>query len=657
MTGFSKTTKGSNGAQMDFFGGLPLKTRIITRRKDFEELFDGFMKMRVISYIVSPDLLLDFFEKRGYTEVEIVVGENLSESYKKGLEQKGIEVTEQLAGLVEKSALRIFIPNRTIHTKLYFLEGNSIVRIIQTSANFTETAQEAKRQINYAWYVDLPPGHLVLGQLLKDYESHREGCSLFMEDLTNLLKQGSSTDRKQLIEAWLKGTLSQEEDVEIRGLFHELSANLLEAPDFKEERVMVLKLPESEPARKRIEKYFAPIKPVYAGKNHIQLKTSDYMRHIYEMHRVPLLLLSRERHQLLLGLNSGISTLSEAPSDPSSVDRALELMEGYINTVDYGESTDPLFAKTSMFEALLYVFFSPFAHEYMKLRRNRYGPVDTRGPRYLYIYGPSRNGKSTFLRFSLKLMTGKSLEPLSRQDFTKTKIMSAAWTGTAFPLVFDDVDHSRISGIEEVFKSYWERWWKGEHVSPQIIIASNSPRLQEWAKSRVKRIDFDVHFAPDEAGKAKLAELFRGDNPIFGWLSYLYFKHLDDEELPSDDELLLVRLAIKELYGFASRPLPPFYPAKPVEKLYDTGRKDWRDLLFNLRKASVNNEGRRKLVTLSGDMQHWEINDFVGYLPQTIKYRRKGNTIIVENPKEFDKWLGQPPKARSLLSRFFKGGK
>ena len=53
-------------------------------------------------------------------------------------------------------------------------------------------------------------------------------------------------------------------------------------------------------------------------------------------------------------------------------------------------------------------------------------------------------------------------------------------------------------------------------------------------------------------------------------------------------------------------------------------------------------------------MQHWEINDYQGYLPQTIKYQRKGNTIVVENPKEFDKWLGQPPQGRGLFSRLFK---
>jgi hypothetical protein len=641
--------------QADLFAGLsPLQTQVITRRKDFDELFDGFDRMRAISYIISPHLLLEFFDKRGYIELEVVVGENLSEVYRRDLEQKGVEVVDQLAELVEKGVLRIFVPTRTIHTKLYILEGANIVRVIQTSANLTATAQEAKRQINYAWYLDIPSGNPILDQLMQDYESHLRGCTLFMEDLTNLLMQRQDTDRKQLIEAWLRGAAAEEPDVEIRGIFHDLSVSLVEASGSKEERVTVLQLPESEPVRKRIERHLAPLNPVVAGQNQVHVNDSAFIRYVYETHRIPLLILSREHQKLLLGLDTPMAVLTEALSDPALVNQSLELVETYLHTVDLGESANPLSTKTSMFEALLYIFFTPFANEYMKAKRARYGPIDTRGPRFLYIYGPSQNGKTTFLRFSLKLLTGRNIEPLSRQDFTKTRITSAALTETVFPLVFDDVDPSRTSGIEEVFKSYWERWWRDQYMSPQIVIASNTPRLKEWAKSRVKRIDFDVHFAPTEAAKEKLAKVFSQDNPVFKWFSYLYLSHLSADELPSDDELWLARVVMKELYEYAKRPLPEFFPAEPIEKLYDPGRRDWRDILYGLHKATVEVQDNRKLVTFLKDMQYWEINDYQSYLPQTIKHQRKGNTIIIENPKEFDRWLGQPPRARGLLSRLFR---
>jgi len=653
----NKQTNPRKTLQGSLFSGFPdLQTRLISRRKDFDDLFNGYEKMYAVSYVISPDVLLDFYDKRGYTELEIIVGENLSESYKHNLEQKPIEIVERLEELVETGTLRIYVPSHTIHTKLYILEKQDGIRVIQTSANLTATAQDARRQTNYAWYLDVPVGHPFLEQLIQDYQAHLRGCSLFMGDLKELLEKNRHQDRKQLIEAWLKGSVSSDEqDFEMRGVFHELSSSLIEAGAIEQEKVTILRLPESDLVKKRVERQLMPLKPVAVGQHQLQVNKSAYIRYVYENHRVPLLLVSIERKELLLGVDGSLVSLSEAPSDPVIVNQSLEMIESYLNSVDMAESANPLTAKMSMFEALLYIFFTPFAHEYMKAKRARYGLIDTRGPRFLYIYGPTQNGKTTFLRFSLRLITGRIMEALSRQDFTKTRIANTLLTETAFPLTFDDVDPSRTSGIEDMFKSYWERRWRDQFVSPQIVISSNTPRLKEWAKSRVKRIDFDVHFVPTEIGKEKLAKLFAQDNQIFKWFSYLYMDRLNTDGLPSDDELQLARLVMQDLYKYAGRALPVFFPNEPIEKLHDPGRKDWQDLLYGLRKATVENEGKRKLITFSKDMQHWELNDYQSYLPQTVKHQRRGNTIIVENPKEFDKWLGRPQHS-GFLSRLFNKG-
>ncbi len=643
--------------QADLFASTSqLRSVVIARRKDFDELFNGFNRMRAVSYVTSVDLLLDFYDQRGYTELEIVVGENLSESYRQELAQRNIEVVERLAGLVEKETLRVYVPGHTIHTKLYMLERDGVARVIQTSANLTATAQEARRQTNYAWYIDLPTGHPLLAQLIKDYESHLQGCSLFMGDLRELLQKNEGRDRKQLIEAWLKGaTITDEQDVEIRGIFHELTASLLEPdPNAATGKVTILHLPENELAKKRVERQLVPLRPISAGQNQLQVTKGSFIRYVYETHRVPLLLVSKDTKELLLGIGSSLETLSELPAIPDLVNQSLELVESYINTVDLAESANPIAAKTSMFEALLYMFFTPFANEYMRAKRARFGLMDTRGPRYLYIYGPSHNGKTTFLKFVLKLITGQMIEPLSPQYFTKTRIANAALTETAFPLVFDEFVPSAARGIDEVFKSYWERWWRPDYVSPQLVIASNTPRLKEWAKSRVKRIDFDVHFISTEASKERLNKLFDQDNRVFKWFSYLYLDALNGGEPASDDELLLSRKAMKQLYQHAGRPVPAFFPNEPIEKIYDPGRKDWQDLLYGIHKATAKDDGKRKLVTFAKDMQPWEINDYQSYLPQTVKYQRRGNTIIIENPKEFEKWLGQPELGRGLFSRLFK---
>jgi hypothetical protein len=643
-----------NQLQGSLFSGFPdLQTQVINRRRDFDGLFEGFQKIRAISYVLSPDLLLDFFDQRGYEDVEVVVGENLTESYKRNLEQKPIDIVERLEVMAEQGSLRVYVPTKTIHTKLYLLERPDVIRVIQTSANLTVTAQDARRQTNYAWYLDIPPSHPLLEKLVEDYETHLQGCNLFMGDLVELLAKNRNQDKTQLIEAWLKGVIAtDEQDFEMRTIFHELTSGLLEAGPAGEEKVTLLRLPETDTARKRAERQLKALKPIAVGQNRLQVNKSTYIHFVYENHGVPLLLVSLERKELLLGLDASLTSLSDPLPDPTIVAQSLEMIESYLNTVDMAESANPEAAKTSMFEALLYVFSAPFAHQYMKAKRARYGIIDTRGPRFLYIYGPTQNGKTTFLRFVLRLMTGKSMEPLSRQDFTKTRIQTTLSTETVFPLVFDDVDPSKTSGIEDVFKSYWERWWRDDYTTPQIIISSNTPRLKEWAKSRVKRIDFDVHFVPNEISKERLAQVFTQNNPLFKWFAYLYLEKLHKGHTAGEDELQMARAVMVELYQYAGRPLPVCFPNEPVEKLYDPGKKDWRDLLYGIKKATVTDERKRKLITFAKDMQHWEINDYQSYLPQTVKYQRRGNTIIIENPKEFDAWLGRPERS-GLFNRLF----
>ena len=628
-----------------FQGIAQVETRVISHREDFEALFDGFTKMRAISYVVSSDLLREFFERRGYEEIEVVVGEDLTEpALRQDLQDKPIEILEALAVRVESGSLRIFVPRRSIHTKLYILERPGTVRVIQTSANLTETARKAS-QMNYAWYADLSTGDDFVERVLQDYRSHTRGCTLFMGELVDLFKDRASTPRRELIEVWVKGETIPAPESEAARTFQEISAQSLLVPSEREADIVTVKLPEAPAARKAVERLLRPLKPVITA-NAVTLSSSSFVNHVHATYGIPLMRLDLERRELRLGLKGSIICLSEPLPSPPVVNQGLEHMEDYVRTVDLGKSPDPGFAKASMFEALLYIFFSPFANEYMRKKRITYGQVDPKGPRFLYIYGPTQNGKTTFLRFALKLVTGQDMEALPREEFSSRKIRGSATVGTVFPLAFDDVEFSGKHWVQDVFKSYWETWWRGALDIPQLVMTSNEPRLQDWARSRVKRIDFDVHFASTEKGKRTLKELFERDNCIFRWFSYLYLEHLVTDSEFSDDELHIARTVMHELYKHAGRVTPEFFLGQPVETKYDLGRKRWADVLYRRREAKVMREKERILVRFPDQMQFWEIRRFEGYLPPEVKARQEGHTIIIETPGEFDAWC--PPPGRRL---------
>jgi hypothetical protein len=292
----------------------------------------------------------------------------------------------------------------------------------------------------------------------------------------------------------------------------------------------------------------------------------------------------------------------------------------------------------------------------MKVRRRNYALIDRRGPQALYIFGPSQNGKSTFVRFALQLLTGEHVTALPGAQFSKTRVMSVCSLGTVFPLAFDDLDVIRKGGaFEEVLNSYWESWWEEDCAVPQLIFTSNTENLKDWAKSRIKRIDFDVHFVPTERRKGALNQILAEHNPIFKWFAFLYLRRLEAGVQPTDDELQTSRAVMRELYAHAGRLVPVIFPDRPLEHTYDPGRRVWQDLLYGLHNADALQQNNRLLITFKDEMQHAEIRGALGHLPQTVKHQLKGKTVVIESPAEFQAWL-HPVEARneSWLGRWWR---
>ncbi len=637
-----------------FRGSARVTTRLIERRRDFDALFDGFVRLRAISYVSSPDLLLDFFDQRGFTEVELVVGESLAPPYREALAARGVDTVLRLAARMESGALRILVPSRTLHTKLYILERFDAVRVIQTSANFTESARRA-RQVNYAWVLETTPGDPFLQRVMADYDAHAADGTVFMGDLMELLKdRQDGRDSREVVEAWLKGTVGDDLELEVRRVFKDLAVQALAAPGTQEEAIITVRLPDAPTARKRAEKALSGLSPTPAP-NGVRVARQVFLKYVQETHGFPLLRVDRDRRQVLLGMNGERVGLTADLPSAARLDEALAHLESYLDMVDAGQTPDPRYAKTAMYEALLYVFFAPFASEYMAARRAAFGRVDLRGPRALYIFGPSSNGKSTFLTFALQILSGRPIQPLPGDQFTKTRLAQARVIGTTFPLAFDDVvGFDATSAVEEAVKSYWEVSWRAEFPQPLLVVTSNKRTLKEWAKSRVKRVDFDVHFAPDEGNRRRLADLFTQENQIFQWFSRLYFNRLAQGDLPRDDELAVARSVLGELYERAGRARPPYFPDRPLETLYDPGRLDWLYVLDTLKQARVVREQGRLLVRFSEDLQGHEVREYETHLPQNVKCRRRGHTLVIESPEAFDRWLAAGrPAPRGLLARLW----
>lgn len=630
--------------------------KIITKEKEFTSLFNAeeFDTLKGITFGTSLNLVFKLLNYN-FKSIELIIGDKVYAECLKELrelsgEQESDRQIEKIEDIfnnyIKEEKLRLFLPkhHRTIHTKLYILSKNDTYRIIMGSANLTETA-DLGRQVNYVWILDLNSEDNHLMEILKDYDYHKSLCSLFLGDLIDLVKQKSNEPQKEIIKVWFKNTyadmIDESEMFDGIKILQNISTQTLTQP--LEEPIIKISLSNSHINNKKIKsilkKFDQDIK--FTENNDVVINKANFLKTIQERIR-PYPIMQLQEKNLIMNENNIKKVINNPlPASNNYIAKALENLEKYFNTVEIGESLIRAKVKANMFEALIYIFTAPFVNEYLKLSRRYFSAIGSSNVRMLYIFGDSRNGKTTFFKYAIKLLSNICIkEPLKGDDFKKDKILNIIGFNTVFPLIFDDVH-----GInqKEWLKLYWEKWWTEETNFPQIIFSSNEKRLATWLKSRIKFIEFDVHFSDSSENRKILNDLMESqDNSIFRWFSYIYIELINDNKLFDkvfDDELYWGRLAFQRLYKYANRSIPDYFPNKPIEQIYDLGRDKWKDLI-KLKKVKIYpiDNKKRLRVDFQEDIRH-EIKTYASLLHSDVKYEIKGSSILIESPHVFDKWI------------------
>ena len=314
-----------------------VKTRVISRQRDFDGLFEGFAKLRAISYVSSADLLLELLDQRGFENVELLVGENLdSKQLKDDLVHKDPAITVRLAQELEAGRLRLLVPPRTVHTKFYILSQGEDFRLIMTSANLSRTAQRASAQVNYAWYVDLPPGHPLLEQAEEDFQAQCKGAELFMGDLTDLFKRRRDISAEEVVSVWLGTEQNGARDsAEMRAVVRGLVSEVFAHPGEEEQPVIQVSLPIAPGARQQTQRLLRPL-GIDEKRQEAAVSPLRVVRYVEETHGIPLMRVNVSRREAWLGFRGDIQRIDAPLGSTAQVDQALEDVESYIETVRLG---------------------------------------------------------------------------------------------------------------------------------------------------------------------------------------------------------------------------------------------------------------------------------------------------------------------------------
>ncbi|WP_254810743.1 tyrosyl-DNA phosphodiesterase [Natronosalvus amylolyticus] len=382
-----------------------------------------------------------------------------------------------------------------------------------------------------------------------------------------------------------------------------------------------------------------------------------FQRYAQQVFDVPTMHLNESKDELKFHYDGTVYRVTQPPSEPERVDEALAEIEDYFSTVDnYGNSNNPTAVKAHMYEALLWFFWAPFANRQAAFYREHGINLDKALP-YLYVFGESNGGKGTFCRFALSLISGNRVEaPVDADEIGKRKVRNLRSAHTSFPVVVDDITKQKVNSLDTL-RNYWSGW-TGETAYPMFAFISNDKRPGEWFRNRAKILRFDVNFMTSHQGEAEVNRLIDTKNPIFQWFGYEYLNR--DLVLGTDsDALREVRATMQDLYEYADRPLPDYFPTEPAEQAYDTGRERWRNLI-DREDVEIAKDSDTLQVTFPESM-NFELHEYKRDPPMTVRIEKRGLDLIIKTPNEFFDWLGETTtedpregflsRARNLLTR------
>lgn len=332
------------------------------------------------------------------------------------------------------------------------------------------------------------------------------------------------------------------------------------------------------------------------------------------------------------------------PEEQTAVNEALNHLENYFTTVDeYGNSNDSDAVKAHMAEALLWMFWAPFVNRDAQFY-SQYGIDLDKALPNLYIYGESDAGKGTFAQFALSMISGGRVKtPVDADEVGKRKIRGMRSANTAFPVVVDDITKDTVNRLD-TFRNYWNDWVT-EASYPLFAFISNDKRPDEWFRNRSKILHFDVNFDTSLQGEAEVNRLIEQDNPLFLWFTHeMLTRELELSD--GDDALRAARQVFIDIYEYADRPVPEWFPRRPAEQEHDAGRNRWFDLLRR-DDIEAEDQGNRLRVSFPDEMS----TDTYAYArdPPTIaRVERRGVDLLIKSPDEFIEWLGSPPDGVEL---------
>lgn len=453
-----------------------------TVETNWEELFDGFDRLYAITFSSGIEFVNKVINKFSYAEVvfgcEKIIATDIAaimsvqiDSVQRLAKSKS---AGNLANRLDDGSLQLYVSRDTkSHEKIFILESadHKRVRVITGSANMSASAFCGIQRENIVCFDD----EAAFAHYKVLFETFKETCS-------------DNISYKAVV-----STMNQEDY---------LKENIKEVPVFQSiEKQKLIFLEQAQPEDeveyeivadvKKMQELVKPIMPKMAVQANRIVVAAEPMRvftkRYTEVRRVAAEAV-KQLPKLHIDYDAGTMTFNDENIDLnpnlSEVAKNIKSIQKFFSGMDYFYG-DVEQAKKDYFKYMTWYLATPFmAYLRYFASRNNY---DTKlFPMYGVIYGDSNGGKTTFIKFLVKLMCGETVKMNTTEDFTATRIDGLKRVCEGLPLNIDDLAKTQFQNhSERVIKN--DEWGISDRLVNYPAVSITSNKITSLTKDLSKR--------------------------------------------------------------------------------------------------------------------------------------------------------------------------
>lgn len=453
-----------------------------TVETNWEELFDGFDRLYAITFSSGIEFVNKVINKFSYAEVvfgcEKIIANDIAaimsvqiDSVQRLAKSKS---AGSLANRLDDGSLQLYVSRDTkSHEKIFILESadHKRVRVITGSANMSASAFCGIQRENIVCFDD----EAAFSHYKVLFETFKETCS-------------DNVSYKAVV-----STMNQEDY---------LKENIKEVPVFQSiEKQKLIFLEQAQPEDeveyeivadvKKMQELVKPIipkMPVQANRIVVAAEPMRVFTKRYtEVRRVAAEAV-KQLPKLHIDYDAGTMTFNDEDIDLnpnlSEVAKNIKSIQKFFSGMDYFYG-DVEQAKKDYFKYMTWYLATPFmAYLRYFASRNNY---DTKlFPMYGVIYGDSNGGKTTFIKFLVKLMCGETVKMNTTEDFTATRIDGLKRVCEGLPLNIDDLAKTQFQNhSERVIKN--DEWGISDRLVNYPAVSITSNKITSLTKDLSKR--------------------------------------------------------------------------------------------------------------------------------------------------------------------------